>query len=57
MRFGVDDNVLPELEMPAEQQLRWCYGVSSTLLRGPGCYAFQVDGTTFSDIIVFAATP
>jgi hypothetical protein len=26
-----------------------------TLLPGPGCYAFQVDGTSFSDVIVFEA--
>jgi hypothetical protein len=57
MRFGSDYEVLRELEMPAEQQVHWRYGVSSTLLRGPGCYAFQVDGTNFSDIIVFAAAP
>ncbi len=56
VRFGFDADVLPELEMPAEQQVRWRYGASSTLLRGPGCYAFQVDGTNFNDVIVFAAT-
>jgi hypothetical protein len=56
MRFGIDHGALRELELPAEQQVRWRYGVSSTLLRGPGCYAFQVDGTSFSDVIVFAAT-
>jgi hypothetical protein len=26
-----------------------------TRLRGPGCYAYQVDGTSFSDVIVFRA--
>lgn len=57
MRFGSDYEVLRELEMPAERQVRWRYGVSSTLLRGPGCYAFQVDGTNFTDVIVFAAAP
>jgi hypothetical protein len=56
MRFGIDHGALRELELPAEQQVRWRYGISSTLLRGPGCYAFQVDGTSFSDVIVFAAT-
>ncbi len=61
LRFGVGDvemgdyQVLPDLEMPAERQMRWRYGASSTLVRGPGCYAFQVDGTNFSDVIVFAA--
>lgn len=62
LRFGTGDvemgayQVLSELQMPAEQQARWRYGASSTLVRGPGCYAFQVDGTAFSDVIVFAAT-
>jgi hypothetical protein len=62
VRFGIGDvevgdyQVLSELGMPAEQQVRWRYGASSTLVRGPGCYAFQVDGTNFSDVIVFAAT-
>ncbi len=62
LRFGTGDvamgsyHVLSELQMPTEQQARWRYGASSTLVRGPGCYAFQVDGTKFSDVIVFAAT-
>jgi hypothetical protein len=62
LRFGIGDvevsdyQVLAELEMPAEQQVRWRYGASSTLVRGPGCYAFQIDGSNFSDIIVFAVT-
>jgi hypothetical protein len=25
---------------------------ATTLLRAPGCYAFQVDGTTFSAVVV-----
>jgi hypothetical protein len=29
---------------------------ATTLLRAPGCYAFQVDGTTFSAVIVMRAT-
>ncbi|HET7037526.1 MAG TPA: hypothetical protein VFI42_17710 [Thermomicrobiaceae bacterium] len=28
---------------------------SYTRLRAPGCYAYQVDGTDFSDVIVFKA--
>jgi hypothetical protein len=27
-----------------------------TRLRSPGCYAYQADGTDFSEVIVFAAT-
>jgi hypothetical protein len=44
-----------ELHMPAERSKSWRYGVSVTILPGPGCYAFQVDGTTFSEVIVFEA--
>lgn len=29
---------------------------SFTRVRGPGCYAYQVDGTSFSKVIVFRAT-
>jgi hypothetical protein len=44
-----------ELEMPAQESDSWRYGPSVTILPGPGCYAFQVDGTTFSKVIVFEA--
>jgi hypothetical protein len=30
---------------------------AATYLRGPGCYAYQVDGRGFSYVIVFAARP
>ena len=29
---------------------------SFTRVRGPGCYAYQVDGTGFSEVIVFRAS-
>ena len=45
-----------ELEFRRERADSWRYGPSVTILPGPGCYAFQVDGTTFSEVIVFAAT-
>jgi hypothetical protein len=38
-----------------EESRRWRYGVSTTVVPGPGCYAFQVDGTTFSRRIFFEA--
>jgi hypothetical protein len=38
-----------------EQRSRWRYGVSDTLLPRAGCYAFQVDGASFSERIFFAA--
>jgi hypothetical protein len=44
-----------ELEFRREQTNSWRYGPSMTILPGPGCYAFQVDGATFSEVIVFEA--
>lgn len=37
---------------PGQQWLGW---PSFTRLRDPGCYAYQVDGMTFSEVIVFQA--
>jgi hypothetical protein len=34
----------------------WPNMPSYTRLQAPGCYAYQVDGTTFSDEIIFQAT-
>lgn len=53
--FGIDDEARPELEFVAQESDSWRYGPSSTLLPTPGCYAFQVDGTSFSEVIVFQA--
>jgi hypothetical protein len=33
----------------------WRYVPSTTALRGPGCYAFQLDGARFSRVVVFEA--
>jgi hypothetical protein len=38
-----------------EQRGRWRYGVSDALLPRAGCYAFQVDGASFSERISFVA--
>jgi hypothetical protein len=35
----------------------WRHTASYTRFRGPGCYAYQIDGTTFSRVIVFSAQP
>lgn len=40
---------------PPKAARRWRYVPSHTALRGPGCYAFQADGSSFSLVIVFAA--
>jgi hypothetical protein len=44
-----------ELAFHAEDSTKWRYGPSFTIVPGPGCYAFQVDGATFSRVIVFEA--
>jgi hypothetical protein len=33
----------------------WRQWPGGTWLRTPGCYAWQIDGTDFSDVIVFEA--
>jgi hypothetical protein len=53
--FGYDNRQLEELELPAQESDSWRYGPSETIVPGPGCYAFQVDGATFSEVIVFRA--
>ena len=55
-----DDGSLPpiELRMPAGGVVStggFRTRTSYTRLRAPGCYAWQVDGTTFSRVIVFRA--
>jgi hypothetical protein len=35
---------------PPDPQVRFL--ASATLVRSPGCYGFQIDGTSFSHIIV-----
>jgi hypothetical protein len=40
-------------EVTASPERQW---PSFTRVRGPGCYAYQVDGTSFSEVIVFRAT-
>jgi hypothetical protein len=36
-----------------EERRQWRYGVSATLVPSPGCYGFQVDGSSFSERIFF----
>jgi hypothetical protein len=55
MGFGYDDREVPELEFRAQETDRWRYGPSFTIVPGPDCYAFQVDGTSFSKVFVFEA--
>ncbi len=36
---------------------QWANWPSQTRLQAPGCYAYQVDGSSFSSVIVFQAVP
>lgn len=55
--------LFPELQDPPQSQdglaglpsRGWRNSPSSTDLRAPGCYAWQIDGTTFSYTVVFKA--
>jgi hypothetical protein len=58
LRFGL--NHVPGREMRlssvgGHSPGGWQNRPSTTRLRAPGCYAWQVDGTTFSRVIVFRA--
>ena len=44
-----------QLHPPTEREKGWASWVTSTRVREPGCYAYQVDGTSFSEVIVFEA--
>ncbi len=43
-------------KLPSKARSRWRYVPSHTALRGPGCFALQVDGSSFNRTIVFQAT-
>jgi hypothetical protein len=54
VRFELGDVPPKELLLPA---YKGAHGRGSfTRLKGPGCYAYQIDGTSFSTIVVFRAT-
>lgn len=58
VRFGLDR--IPATEMRwssvgGSSRNGWQNRPSMTRLRAPGCYAWQVDGMTFSRVIVFEA--
>jgi hypothetical protein len=61
VRFGQGSAaLLQELAFPAHSADNWEGGwrnfPSYTRLRSAGCYAYQVDGVGFTDIIAFEAT-
>jgi hypothetical protein len=57
VRFDEGDVPPKQIWMPAEDapDERWRERPSYTRLRAPGCYAYQVDGSGFSVVIVFEA--
>jgi hypothetical protein len=53
---------LAELPFPSLKQLgggrkQWRQTATYTRVRAAGCYAYQIDGTTFSRVVVFRAAP
>lgn len=46
-----------ELKNGFDSQRGWRHYPSRTLFRSPGCYAFQVDGRSFTHLIVFEVAP
>ena len=53
---------LAELPFPSMNQLgggrkQWRQTATYTRVRAEGCYAYQIDGTTFSRVVVFRAAP
>jgi hypothetical protein len=57
VRFASDDGVYTWLRLPDHRFLppQRRYFPTNTLLRGPGCYALQIDGLSFSEVVVFRA--
>ena len=57
--FGGDEVPLTEMQLPPGYAENFAGGwrnfPSYTRLRAPGCYGYQVDGTTFSEVVVFRA--
>ncbi len=41
--------------LPVDVQADWQYWAGQTEVTNPGCYAYQVDGSGFSEVIVFRA--
>lgn len=56
-QLGGGNSVLPELQLPSQDvsATGWRNWPSATLLKAPGCYVWQIDGTTFSVVVVFQA--
>ena len=64
LRFGEGPDPAVELQFPTETGVvsggtaaGWRDLPSHTRVRAPGCYAYQIDGLSFSLVIVFQAVP
>lgn len=60
LRFGPGETPATELQLDMEKELAgrtgdWPDWPGYTRLKGPGCYAYQIDGTSFSRVITFKA--
>jgi hypothetical protein len=57
VRFSVRFELRPMLRLPGDWPgtTDWRYVPNATALRGPGCYALQIDGLDFSRDVVFEA--
>ena len=52
---GVENPAYDELQIPPARGSGWRESLHYTLLHAPGCYAYQIDGTGFTETIVFQA--
>ena len=61
MRFERGADPATELQLAQESAISgnnsWSNWPTYTRIKGPGCYAYQIDGTNFSKTIVFSAQP
>ena len=55
LRLGTGHRREVWLESAPGRPRRWRYAPMSTDVPGAGCYAFQLDGTSFSRTLVFRA--
>lgn len=59
-QLGGGNPALPEMRFPRGRSVnvsvtRWRSWPSATLLKAPGCYAWHIDRTAFSIVVVFKA--
>ncbi|MBI2760442.1 MAG: hypothetical protein HYX51_03325 [Chloroflexi bacterium] len=63
VQLAIDGATTDRLQLPAgdggsaADAPGWRHWPTYSLFTGPGCYAYQVDGIGFTDVIVFEARP